>query len=250
MARFYAKRASVSRETRFTLLIWTQLRQHPAMAPTTESLLGIYPVISSLPETAKNQLLSALNAVCLPAGSLVFDERQPCTGFPFVISGAIRVIKLAPNGRELPLYRVLPGETCFITASCLLGHQDYNARGETESDTRILMLPRPVFNEMLVYEPFRSFVFRLFAERVADLMQLVEEVAFMRLDQRLAALLLGHGRDIRKTHQQLALELGSVREIISRLLKTFEHRGLVRLSRENVEILDANGLRQLAALSG
>ncbi|NWG39739.1 MAG: Crp/Fnr family transcriptional regulator [Hydrogenophilaceae bacterium] len=215
-----------------------------------DALLKAYPVINELPVTDQNQLISALNPVSLPERTQVFDEHQPCRGFPFVISGAIRVIKSAPNGRELPLYRVLPGETCFITASCLLGQQEYNARGETEYDTQILMLPRPVFEEMLVHEPFRRFVFLLFAERIADLMQLVEEVAFMRLDQRLAALLLGHGREFRTTHQQLAQDLGSVREIVSRLLKGFEHRGLVKLGRESIEILDPAGLRQLAGTTG
>lgn len=205
-----------------------------------------YPVLDELPEAAQSRLLSFLNPVTLPARTRIFDEHQPCLGFPFVISGAIRVIKSAPNGRELPLYRVRTGETCFISASCLLGNREYNARGETESDTQILMLPKPVFEEMLVHEPFRRFVFLLFAERIADLMQLVEEVAFLRLDQRLATLLLGHGRELRTTHQQLAQDLGSVREIVSRLLKGFEHRGLVRLGRESIEILDPAGLRQLA----
>ena len=213
---------------------------------SADALLGTYPVIADLPEAAQTRLLAALNPLSLPARTQVFDEHQPCSGFPFVIQGAIRVIKASPNGRELPLYRVLPGETCFITASCLMGHQEYNARGETESDTQILMLPKPVFEEMLGHEPFRRFVFQLFAERVADLMQLVEEVAFMRLDQRLAALLLGHGREIRTTHQQLAQDLGSVREMVSRLLKGFEHRGLVKLGRETIEILDPAGLRELA----
>lgn len=217
---------------------------HPA-----DALSKAYPVINELPEAARDKLLAALNPLSLPARTQVFDEHQPCGGFPFVTSGAIRVIKAAPNGRELPLYRVLPGETCFITASCLLGHQEYNARGETEMDTLVLMLSKPVFEEMLAHEPFRQFVFLLFSERVADLMQLVEEVAFMRLDQRLAALLLGHGREVRTTHQQLAQDLGSVREIVSRLLKGFEHRGLVKLGRETIEILDPAGLRQLAETS-
>ncbi len=218
----------------------------PAMNPSASALAHAYPVILELSEAARDSLLSALTPLNLPAHTLIFDERQLCGGFPFVISGAIRVIKAAPNGRELPLYRVLPGETCFITASCLLGQHAYNARGETETDTRILMLPKPVFEEMLAHAPFRRFVFLLFAERVADLMQLVEEVAFMRLGRRLAALLLGHGREIRTTHQQLAQDLGSVREIVSRSLKGFEHQGLVKLGRESIAILNPAGLRQIA----
>lgn len=184
----------------------------------------------------------------VPAGTVLFDEHQPCQGFPFVISGGIRVLKPAANGRELPLYRVLPGESCIITSSCLLGHTDYNARGITESETTLALMPRALFDEMLAQPPFRDFVFHLFSERIAELMQLVEEVAFRKLDQRLAGLLLGKGRVIHATHQQLADELASVREMVSRLLKGFAEQGLVRLSREQVEILDPPGLRRLAAM--
>ena len=182
----------------------------------------------------------------MPAGTLLFDDHQACEGFPFVVEGSIRVLKAAPNGRELPLYRVTPGETCVISSSCLLGQEDYNARGITEADTLLMLLPKAVFDELLAEPAFRGFVFHLFAERIADLMQIIEEVAFHKLDQRLAALLLGKGRWLHTTHQQLADELGSVREIVSRLLKGFAAQGLVRLAREQIEILDPAGLRQLA----
>jgi CRP/FNR family transcriptional regulator len=187
--------------------------------------------------------------VPLPSGATVFDERQPCRGFPFVLEGAIRVAKLSASGRELPLYRVVAGQNCIITSSCLLGHADYNARGVTEGATTLVLLPRDVFDEMLGEPAFRDFVFALFSERMAELMQLVEEVAFRKLDQRLAALLLGKGRVVRATHQQLADELGSVREMVSRLLKGFAEQGLVRLGREQVEVLDPAGLRKAASVT-
>ena len=182
----------------------------------------------------------------VPAGTVLFDERQPCQGFPFVLAGVIRVLKTAANGRELPLYRVLPGESCIITSSCLLGHADYNARGVAEIDTSLVLMPRRLFDDLLAQPPFRDFVFHLFSERMAELMTLVEEVAFRKLDQRLAGLLLGRGKVVHVTHQQLADELGSVREMVSRLLKGFAEQGLVRLSREQVEILDPGRLRQIA----
>jgi CRP/FNR family transcriptional regulator len=185
----------------------------------------------------------------VPAGTVLFDESQPCQGFPFVLAGSIRVVKAAANGRELPLYRVLPGESCIITSSCLLGHVDYNARGTAEVETVLALLPRNMFDELLAQPPFRDFVFHLFAERMADLMQLVEEVAFRKLDQRLASLLLGKGRLLHTTHQQLADELGSVREMVSRLLKGFVEQGLVRLGREQVEILDPARLREIASVT-
>jgi CRP/FNR family transcriptional regulator len=209
-------------------------------------LTSLYPVLADLPKPLQARLASEARQMVAPAGTVLFDEQQPCQGFPLVLTGAIRVAKLAANGRELPLYRVLPGECCIITTSCLLGHTDYNARGAAESDTTLMLLPRPLFDDFLAQAAFRDFVFNLFSERIVELMQLVEEVAFHKLDQRLANLLLGKGRQLHTTHQQLADELGSVREMVSRLLKGFADQGLVRLGREQIEILDPAGLRKMA----
>lgn len=216
-------------------------------APQLERLAQRYPMIRELSPEGRRQLLDAARWMRVPAGGLLFDDRQPCEGFPFVVDGSVRVVKCAPNGRELPLYRVSPGETCIISSSCLLGHEDYNARGIAEADTQLILLPKTEFDRLLGEPAFRGFVFHLFAERIAELMQLIEEVAFHRLDQRLAAQLLGKGPILHVTHQQLADELGSVREFVSRLLKGFAAQGLVRLSREQVEILDPAGLRRLAS---
>jgi CRP/FNR family transcriptional regulator, anaerobic regulatory protein len=216
----------------------------------TTALLLRYPAMDALAPTDRERLLAAAQWMELPAGTVLFDERQGCEGFPFLIDGSVRVSKCSPNGRELPLYRIVAGETCILSASCLLGRAAYNARGLAETPLRLMLLPAPAFDELLAAPAFRSFVFHLFAERLADLMQLVEEVAFRRLDQRLAAVLLGKGRVLHVTHQQLADELGSVREIVSRLLKGFADQGLVRLAREQVEILDPAGLRALAGGAG
>ncbi len=209
-------------------------------------LAQLYPVYAALGEAARSRLLRQGRLTQLPAQAPVFNEHERCQGFPFVLEGSIRVIKTAPNGRQLPLYRVLPGETCIISSGCLLGQAPYNARGVTASPCTLLLLPEADFQALLGEAPFREFVFQLFSERLADLMQLVEEVAFHKLDQRLAALLLGHGAVLHTTHQQLADELGSVREIVSRLLKGFAEQGLVALGREQIEILDPPGLRRLA----
>jgi len=206
-----------------------------------------YPVMARLPASAQQRLLDTARWARVPAGGLLFDDHQSCEGFPFVVEGSVRVVKCAPNGRELPLYRVAPGETCIISSSCLLGHDAYNARGIAEADTLLMLLPNDEFDALLAEPAFREFVFHLFAERIADLMQLVEEIAFHRLDRRLAAQLLGKGPVLHITHQQLADELGSVREFVSRLLKGFAAQGLVKLSREQIEILDPAGLRRMAS---
>ncbi len=221
-----------------------------SLQPDPARLAACYPVIGGLPAAARERVTRSARWMQVPAGTLLFDDHQACEGFPFVVEGSIRVSKCAPSGRELPLYRVGAGETCIISSSCLLGHEDYNARGVTESDTLLMLLPKATFDGLLAEPAFRDFVFHLFADRIADLMQLIDEVAFRKLDQRLAALLLGKGHTLRVTHQHLADELGSVREIVSRLLKGFADQGLVKLSREQIEILDAAGLRRVASGAG
>lgn len=214
---------------------------------SSEQLLSLYPALSQLSPDDLAALLRPEAAMRLPAGTRLFAETQPCGGFPLVVAGSIKVVKAAANGREMLLYRVEPGDSCIISSSCLLGHTPYTARGETETEVTLLVVPAPLFEKLLAgNREFRDFVFHLFADRIAELMQLVEEVAFHRLDQRLARLLLARGDDIQSTHQALADELGSVREIVSRLLKGFAADGLVSLGREHIALLDRSGLQRLA----
>ena len=214
-----------------------------------ENLLNLYPALAGLPAGRLAALLRPA-VLELPAGSRVFAEHQPCQGFPLLLAGSIKVVKQSASGRELMLYRVAPGGSCIITSSCLLGRSDYNARGIAETPLRLRLVPAPAFAQlMLDHAPFRDFVFHLFAERIAGLMQLVEEVAFTRLDRRLARLIVAQDRAVLNvTHQQLADELGSVREIVSRLLKGFAEQGLVALGREQLTVTDRAGLLKVAAL--
>ncbi len=215
-----------------------------------EKLLNLYPALANLPTGQVADLLQNQRPMELPAGTQVFAEHQPCGGFPLLLEGRIKVIKLTSNGREILLYRVPPGGSCIISSSCLLGRTDYNAQGIAETPVKLLVIPAPLFARLMTeHAPFRDFVFHLFADRIAELMQLVEEVAFARLDQRLAKILLARGVEtLNVTHQQLADELGSVREIVSRLLKGLAAQGLVTLGREQLNITDRPGLRKLAAM--
>ncbi|MBK7355725.1 Crp/Fnr family transcriptional regulator [Propionivibrio sp.] len=216
--------------------------------PATE-LLALYPAIGALDGDVLAALCDPKAVVSVNQGAELFAEQQPCHGFPLLISGTIKIVKCTPAGREMLLYRVEPGDSCVITSSCLLGHVTYTACGIAETSLRMVVLPERVFECLIAQNAaFRDFVFRLFAERLADMMLLLEEVAFHRLDQRLAKLLLAKAEPIQATHQLLADELGSVREMISRLLKGFAAQGLVSLGRERIRVLDRNGLRQVAGL--
>jgi CRP/FNR family transcriptional regulator len=183
----------------------------------------------------------------VPAGTVMFDAHTPCGGLPLILSGVVKVLQRYPNGREMPLYKVRPGESCLLSGSCLLGHADYTAAGIAETDVELLIIPPADFHALIASDAaFRNHVFSLFGERLATLLSLVEAIAYQKLDQRLASLLLAKGETVQATHQALADELGSVREIVSRLLRTFEDKGWVDLARERIMITDRTALAALA----
>lgn len=210
-------------------------------------LIELYPALASIDAATFREVLGAEAPwVQAPRGALLFEAQQPCRGFPMLLEGEVRVARGTPEGRSLELYRVAPGEMCVVSASCLFGQQALSAYGEASEDTLLLLLSPAGFARWTETEAFRRHVFGVLADRLADLMALVDAVAFQRLDQRLAAALLGHGAVLHTTHQALADDLGTVREIVSRLLKRFESAGWVELGRERIELRDAAALRALA----
>ena len=204
---------------------------YPALSQVQPSLTGPHP--PALP-------------MQVPAGTVLFTENTPCQGFPLVLDGEIKVSRSSGDGRSLELYRVVPGELCLVSSACLFRTQPLSAHGVTTRASTLLLIPPDVFSRWLETPAFRNEVLGLFAERMADLTVLIDAVAFQRLDQRLAAALLGRGPNLALTHQALADELGTVREIVSRLLRRFEREGWVRLSRERIHICDSAALRAMA----
>jgi CRP/FNR family transcriptional regulator len=203
------------------------------------SLVHVLPRLADLGKSA--------NALAVPAGTVLFSENAPCQGFPLVLDGEIKVSRHSGDGRSLELYRVVPGELCLVSSACLFRSQPLSAHGMTTRASTLLLIPPDIFARWLETPSFRNEVLGLFAERMADLTGLIDAVAFQRLDQRLAAALLGRGQHLALTHQSLADELGTVREIISRLLRRFEREGWVELAREHIHIRDSAALRAVAS---
>ena len=183
----------------------------------------------------------------VPAGAVLFQENEPCKGFPLVLEGEIRVSRRSDEGRCLELYRVVPGELCLVSSACLFRSQPLTAHGVAVRPTTLLLVPPPAFHAWLDQPAFRELILGLFADRMADLAALVDALAFQKLDRRLAAALLGHGPELALTHQDLAGTLGTVREMVTRLLRRFEREGWVELSRERIRIKDSAGLRRCAS---
>lgn len=216
------------------------------MRATARQLLEAYPALASVPQPRLEEAAARLPMLEVEAGTQMFAEGQPCQGFPCVLTGQIRVARGSADGRELALYRVEPGEVCVVSAGCLFGGAAMTAHGHATRVTTVVLVDRETLLEWSDARPWRAFLLGLMADRMAELTALLEAVAFQHLDQRLARVLLGHGAAIQITHQRLADELGTAREIVSRLLGRFEDEGVVQLGRERIEIVDLSALQRLA----
>jgi CRP/FNR family transcriptional regulator len=206
-------------------------------------LLTLYPILSKVPAVYLDRALENAQVMRVAAGTLMWEETQKIQTFPFVLKGVARIIKLAPSGRELHLYNVGPGDGCVIATSSMVGDTLSNARAIADQDMEMVSLPIPVFKTLVAQsEAFRDYVFCDLSGNLSQLTQLVTAIAFQNLDQRLAAVLVSKGNPIQTTHQALADDLGSVREIVSRLLKNFVDKGWVSLERGQITVLNAQEL--------
>jgi CRP/FNR family transcriptional regulator len=206
--------------------------------------------LAGLSEEQKARLQARSRRMSVPAGTVVFGPGRMPEHLLLLLSGTVRVQQTSESGREIVLYRVSGGESCVMTTACLLASQDYTAEGIAETAVEAVAIPRALFEELLAEsQAFRRFVFRAYAERMTDLFLVVEDVAFRRMDIRLAQKLLDladGGDRVAATHQRLASELGTAREVVSRQLGEFQRRGWVTASRGTIRIDDRAGLAELA----
>ena len=217
------------------------------------SWLQAFPALLNIEDKRLLQEMQQQKSMQAPAGQVLFREGDPCRGYVLVLSGCVRVFKTDAEGREILLYRVDEGQACMLTTTCLLGEQCYPAEAVAESDVELVLIPNKLFERLLA----RSDVFRRFSmghigDRICDMMMLIEDVAFGRMDHRLAKVLLRRaekeGDTLTCTHQELAAELGTAREVVSRILKGLEQRGWVALSRGTIHLLERSMLGQISDL--
>jgi CRP/FNR family transcriptional regulator, anaerobic regulatory protein len=183
-----------------------------------------------------------------PAGTYVFREHEGCGRIGFVVGGSIRVFKDHPSGRALTLYRIGAGDSCILSMSCALSNPIHQASAVVDEDARVITVTTAEFQKLMERShEARDYVFGLFATRLTDVLMLLEEVVFQRMDERLAAILIEHavrqgGDVVQTTHEQLAEEAGTAREVVTRVLRDFSNKGLVEVGRGKVTILDRRGL--------
>ena len=217
------------------------------MESWTERFKGL----SSLAPEIRESLVSRSRLVSVPAGQVIFGPGKSPENLLLLLSGTVRVQQSSESGRESVLYRGEGGQSCVLTTACLLAYEDYTAEGVAETSVEAVAIPRAVFDDMLGRSPaFRGFVFTAYSRRITDLFRVIDEVAFGRIDTRLSQRLLAlsdGANEVKATHQQLATELGTAREVVSRQLQEFQRRNWIAQLRGAIKIMDPSSLADLSA---
>ncbi|WP_339115069.1 Crp/Fnr family transcriptional regulator [Thioclava sp. GXIMD2076] len=224
------------------------------MTPETTGWIDKFEGLKQLPDDIRTALVAGSKVLTVPEGTEIFAPGQSADNLLLLIEGTVRVQQKSDTGREVILYRVNAGESCVLTTACMLAFEDYAADGVAETEVTAVAIPRATFDDLAGRSPlFREFVFKAYSRRITDLFTLINDIVFQRMDVRLAQRLLelADERDtIRATHQALANELGTAREVISRTLSEFHRRGWIEQARGEVRLTGKTGLERLVKAAG
>ena len=220
---------------------------------TESTITGLATRFPTLVEDEASRRVVARNGLVkvLDTGATLYHEGDASAYLPLIVAGELAVTKIAETGREITLYRVGVGQSCILSMLGILNHATFPATAEVSAGGDVILVPAARVRELVDRFPaWRQFVFSLYHNRLTSLITLVEEVVFQKLDVRLAALLLRHTKPesstLAWTHQQIAVELGSSREVVSRVLKEWQGRSVLELSRGEVSVADRDALEKIA----
>lgn len=209
-----------------------------------------FPVLSALPREARDELAAHSVVKSLQHKQVLVHGGGDCQYLPFVMQGTLRVYKVSETGKELTLYRIDQGESCILSATCILNTSTFPAMVEAEGPTEVVLIPSRMFSRWMEEHPvWRRFVFSIYEKRLDMLLTLVEEVAFRHVDVRVASYLAseaaGQSGSVSATHQQIASEVGTSREVVSRILRDLESEGMLVTERGRIKILDRERLSEM-----
>ncbi len=207
------------------------------------------PLLGRGDEPLNRRFFETASIATIPKGQHICLEGSACAHLAILLKGTARVYKLGENGKEITLYRIGPGESCILTASCILSHVPFPAFAVCETAIEAAVIPAAhVRNWLAESTTWQDYIFGLIATRLSNIIDVVEEVVFRRMDKRIADHLC-HRMDKRGdillvTHQEIASELGTSREVVSRILKEFEQDSIIRVTRGAIELLTPEKLQQ------
>ena len=215
-------------------------------------LFDAFPILKTVPPRSKELLVTQGIRKSLTHKQVLVRPGNECAYLPFVLKGTLRIYKTSESGKELTLYRIEQGESCILTATCILSGGSFPAIAEAEGATDIMLLPSRLLVSLVEeHAEWRKFVFGLYSQRLEIVLALVEEVAFYHVDTRIAAYLVksakGRQNVVSRTHAEIASELGTSREVVTRILKDFEVDGLITTLRGRIRILRPADLEERGA---
>jgi CRP/FNR family transcriptional regulator len=215
----------------------------------SDQWMNAYAALGAISDPAWRKIAEAVHHQWFTEGARIFRDGESCQYYLLVVEGSVQVQKTTRDGHEIVLYHVNAGQTCELTTSCMLGGEKYVADAVAMTPVHAVLISKGQFNEAVLNSPdFRKFVYASLDKGVAELVSLIETVAFVHVDKRLAQQLIErrdtHNR-VTATHQDIARELGTAREVVSRMLKHFEHLGWVKLHRGWIEIINESALESL-----
>ncbi len=214
-----------------------------------DKIFDAFPLLKDSEPEVTEEIQKHAMIARIPKGEVVFFEGDECRNLALILSGSVRVYKTAENGREITLYRLGAGESCVLTASCIFAQNTFPAVAVTEEEVEAAVVPSHVFREWIDrYAIWRNYVFNLLAKRLSSVIMTLEEVVFLRMDIRIAEFLIklnDSGKDdVKITHQDIAMELGTSREVVSRILKNFESEQLISQKRGAISVLGIERLKK------
>lgn len=214
-----------------------------------------FPFLNKIKPAILKKFMENIKILKYPKDTVILEEGSSCTNIVLVLHGIIRVYKVSPEGKEITLYRLNNGETCVLSVSCIMGNMHYPATAVVEDEVILGIIPAKFYKDLFITEPAcQEFIFNSISTRLQEVMALIDEVVFKNMDERLAGFILQNldknddEVKVHLTHEKIAIELGTAREVISRLLKDFEKKNIVSLSRGKIIIKNKELLKKIAGL--
>ena len=211
-----------------------------------------FPVWDKLTQAQQQDILRSVSSREFKKGTVIYDGTTGCTGFIVVESGQLRAFITSEDGREISIYRLFERDICLMSASCILNSIQFDISIEAERDSRMWVIPPELFQRIMKESaPLANYTNEIMQQRLSDVMWLIEQILWKRLDKRIAAFLveeslLEESPKLTTTHEQIARHLGTAREVVTRMLRTFQSEGMVKLSRGSIELTDEKRLAALA----
>ncbi|RDY26538.1 Crp/Fnr family transcriptional regulator [Romboutsia weinsteinii] len=220
-----------------------------------DSISNKYPFLNALDNNTKDLIKSSVIIKNFEPDYTLIHEGDSCIGFSLILKGSIRVYKLSDKGKEVTLYRLSSGDTCYLSMSCLLSNTSYPAFAEVLESTQIAFIPSNIFHNY-VYDTleFQKFMFNNLYSKYNEVLDVLEEVAFERMDVRIAKYLLlsskksNNTKYLYFTHEQISKELGTSREVVSRILTDFKNKDVLISQRGKITITDFDKLESISNL--